>query len=165
MLPDHPHPLISHGEDGRRFRRFVARRDAGVRALGPAILQSGAAIDPRAGTCFHSAVVRDLSMTGLYLVSRMPYRVGLGLEVEIPLPTGLITVTGVVHRAGNVTRHDGNGPAGGYGCGVHFLQSQMCPDVRRTLMRFLLQLAPNELNTLPSHRLTQAPPHPTHCNA
>ncbi len=143
---DSLHPLISEGEDIRQFRRFTARRDAGIRPLGV-----GASAEPDAGVCYHSAAVRDLSMTGLYFVSNLPYRVGLHLEARIALSPGLITVTGVVHRLETVARPGGGGAEGVCGCGVHFIQSQMAPSVRRALMHFLLQLAPSELCALPYH--------------
>ena len=144
-------PIISPGKDARQFRRFTARRDAGVRPLGVNVSrETVASSEPGAGICYHSATVQDLSMMGLYFVSSLPYRVGLRLEAQFPLPSGLVTVTGLVHRVEVLTRAGGGGAV--YGCGVHFVQSQMGTVVRRALMLFLLQLAPSELCALPRPR-------------
>ena len=134
-------------EEARTFRRFPFCQDAGIR-LDPnctphqlAEVPSGRYLQCQSaeGFCYRSVLVRDLSLTGLYFLTALPYRVGCALEVQLALPDQTLYLPAVVRRLTPPSLLPLDLPAKTFGCGVDFLFSRMQPSDKRALMDFLMQ--------------------------
>lgn len=135
--------LLSRPGDQRDFRRFPVRHESGICLIGEtapfeAAIACAGLHEHRGAGNFHTVVVRNLSMTGLYFVTKLPYRQGLRMEVRIPLVKQVVNVTGVVQRLDHPAFTVEGILHGDFGCGVDFSYGMMSQVSRRALMEYLL---------------------------
>ena len=146
-VPARPRPVFSSsptGDEGRTFRRYPLLQEAGVQLAAESaphrLADASAGGHPRAhGLCYRSVVVRDLSLTGLYFLTTLPYRVGCRLEIQLPLTLRTLHLPATVRRLVPPAPFTPGGPPETFGCGVDFLFSQMAAPAKQGLMEFLTQ--------------------------
>ena len=137
-------PLAPAGDEARTFRRFPMFQEAGVQLSAEHTTHRLAEVThgryhPVSGLCYRSVLVRDLSLTGLYFLTTLPYRVGCQVEIQLPLPRQTLHLPAIVRRRVPPSMRDAGSPEEAFGCGVDFLYSRMSQAAKQELMEFLMQ--------------------------
>lgn len=134
-------PLVSGGSDLRTFRRFPISQEAGVQLSAHSAPHRSAPLamheSSSAGLSYRSVIACNLSLTGLYFLTALPYRVDCWLEIQLPLARQTLHLPAVVRRLERSARVGGHSQA--FGCGVDFLYSRMSTESKQALMQFLME--------------------------
>ena len=137
-------PLPSANDEGRTFRRYPLLLEAGVQIVAEhtphrmaEVLPSGACSS--GGLCYRSVLVCNLSLTGLYFLTTLPYRVECRMEIQLPLAQQSLNLPAAVRRLVPPASLTSEGLGKEYGCGVDFLYSQMPSASKQGLIDFLMQ--------------------------
>lgn len=138
--------LVAPRDDPRQFRRYPVRLNVGISSLPEEEPKDQEDEkdkekedeEPLGRLIYRSVEIHDLSLTGCRFLSAVPYRVGVLLEIQLPLPHQLLTLPCRVQRLETTAQTPG-AQTMPFACGVNFLQSRMPPENRRTLMEFLMR--------------------------